>query len=229
MSLYPPFPLFTLIGFLVHASAMLAIAIRLLGRRSSRAVTYLGLGIAAYGIDFALIIILFFLFPNTLLKTELFAFIASVLVPFASLFLVLSMSAVNPAREKIGWAIFFIGGVAVIYSYLGVLQELQSGSIQYSYVHPAYPVIITQSQGLGGFFGAGLIGLFFLYHAARSSLFVQKRAAVIGCAAFLEALSSFYWMSSTPEVYIITHIVGALGSALVWAGFFLIRTPGESV
>ncbi|MEK7150820.1 MAG: hypothetical protein AAB783_01325 [Patescibacteria group bacterium] len=229
MPLYSPFPLFTLVGFTIHSVVMLSIAVRLLRRHSSRAVIYLGVGVLAYAVDFILITILFFLFPNTITKTHIFAFIASVLVPIGTLFLVLSVSAVNPRHEKIGWAVFILGCMSVWYSYSEVLLKLKDAmKIEYSYVHPAYPLAITQSQGIGGIVGTAIICLFFLYQAFQSTLIVRNRAIVIGVASFLLGVSSFYWMSSTPNMYLITHTVGPLGSIILAIGFFAFDMPRES-
>ena len=226
MSPYPPYPLFTFIGFLIHACAMLAISTRLLWRHTTKAITYLGIGVFAYAVDFSLITILFYFFPNNEIKIQIFVFIASVLVPFGTLFLLLSVLQIYRWRN-FDWLIFLTGAIVIVVLYRGTLTQLAGMPFSRAYLHPAYPDVITKNQGIGGLIGGGLVAVFFLWHAISSTIFVRRRALVLGIASLFLAISSLYWFAETQSVYIISHIMGPVGSILLFYGFFGIRSPDE--
>lgn len=222
----PPYPLFTFIGFLIHSVAMLLISIRLFSRHSTKAIFFLAAGVFAYAVDFSLITILFYLFPNTIAKTHIFIFIASVLVPVGTLFLLMSVMSVSPRWRSYSWVVFFIGFIAVFLLYILGLGRLQNApEITYSYIHPAYPASITQSQAVGGLIGGFSVGFFFLYHAFRTTLFVRRRAVILGIGSIMLGVSSLFWLSSEPIIYRVTHTIGPIGSILVALGFFAFQIP----
>jgi hypothetical protein len=226
MSPYPPYPLFTFIGFLIHACAMLAMSFRLLRHHTTKAITYLGIGVFVYAIDFSLITILFYFFPNTAIKTQAFVFIASALVPFGTLFLLLSVIQIYRWRN-FDWLIFLIGATVILIVYRDTLTQLAGTQFARAYLHPAYPNAITKNQAIGGSIGGGLVAVFFLWHAVSSTIFVRRRALILGIGSFFLAVSSLYWVAHTPSVYIFSHIIGPLGSILLFYGFFSFKSSDE--
>jgi hypothetical protein len=229
MSLYPPYPIFTAVGFIIHTLVFLSCSIPLLiKKRKTNAVLFLGIGVLAYAIDFFAITILFYFFPNNILKTHAFVFISSVLVPMGTVFLFMSALSISPKLQKLSWALFAIGFAFIMYSYIHVATDLEKVYVPgQSMVHPAYPAVTAQNQAYGGISGGVIFGLFFLYHAFWSTLLVRRRAIVIGLGSFLLGLSSYYWISSTDALYIASHAIGMIGSITILIGMRLMDVPNE--
>lgn len=228
MSYYPPYPVFTAVGFIIHTLVFFAISIPLLVKRKTSAVIFLGIGVLAYALDFLAIVVLFYFFPNNILKTHAFVFISSVLVPVGTVFLLMSALAISPKLQKWSWVLFVVGSAFIVYSYIQIATGLRDIYVPgQSMVHPAYPAATAQNQAFGGIGGGVIFGLFFLYHAFWSTLFVKYRAVVIGIGSFLLGLSSYYWISTNAALYITTHLIGIIGSLTVLIGFRFMDVHNE--
>lgn len=230
MSPYPPFPIFTAIGFLIHTIVFSAVGIRLLKPYRSFVFFLMGIATVLNVVNFAIIIILFYFFENTLTKTHIFIFNAVVLVPLAALVYVLSVIYFETKRGWLIGLLFAVGIIAILFSYSSILKTFtEVQPFEPAYVHPAYPKIITQSQGSGIISGI-LVGLFFMYHARRTTLFIKRRAVILGIGAILLGLSSLYWISTEPILYIAMNTIGPLGSLFLMLGVFFYAIPeGENI
>ena len=227
MSPYPPFPLFTLIGFAIHAIVFLAIAIRFLRRWQSESFIYLGCAAFADVINFVIVLTFFFAFPNTLTKANIFLFNALVIKPFVTIFGVMSLLTLSEKLKKFAWVFFGIAIIIVFFSYFQTFRLFQTERVEFAYVHPAYPIIATQSEMSGTIAGV-ILAIFFFYHAFASNLFIRTRAVVLGISMMLLGASSLYWVSSEPLLYISMHIIGPIGSLALAAGVFLFHPKTSS-
>src|SRR3989338_136574 len=227
MSPYPPYPLFTFVGFAIHAIVFLAIAIRFLRRWDSTAFIYLGCAALIDALNFVLVLVLFFAFPNTLIKANVFLFNALMIKPLVSIFAIMSLIALNEKFAKFVWAFFGLAMIVVLFSYVQTFARFQDQQIEFAYVHPVYPIIVTPSESsgsIGGFF----FSAFFFYHAFSGNLFIRRRAIVLGIAMAFLGISSLYWVSRGPLLYISMHIIGPMGSLILAAGVFLFRSRNTS-
>ncbi|MEK7150819.1 MAG: hypothetical protein AAB783_01320 [Patescibacteria group bacterium] len=224
MSPYPPFPLFTFIGFAIHALVFYAIGIRFLKRWNDKTFFLMGVGSFLDGVNFTIILVLFFLFPNSLAKSNIFLFNASIIVPFAVLSFVGALVYFWEHSRKFLPLYFIIGSVLNIYLFISTLEQFRAVPFEASYVHPAFPALIGQSQS-AGIISSVVIGLFFFYNAFLSTLFIKRRALILGFACILEAISTVYWTSSTPGVYIFTHTVGPIASLMIAYAIFAYAIP----
>jgi hypothetical protein len=227
MSPYPPFPVFTFIGFAIHSAVFLAIGVRfLLHSKGSRVFLLLGIASLLDTLNFITLLTLFFIFPNTIVKTQIFIFNATVTQSLVALMFILAVLYLETPLRRSLWGVFGVALVGIFYSYQSIFNIFMSTvPVEYAYVHPAYPAIITKSFVYGimsGFF----VGLFFLYHAFSSrALFVRNRGLVLGLGAGLLGISSVFWISHEPVLYISMHIIGPLGSLLVAYGVFAYAIP----
>lgn len=224
MSPYPPFPIFTFIGFAIHASVFCAVAFRFLRRWSEKTFFLLGIGALLDGINFTIILVLFFLFPNTIVKSFIFLFNSSVIVPSAVLFLVGALIYYGVHTRKFLMFYFIAGIVAILMLYWGTLDQFRSAPFEASFVHPAFPKLIGQNQS-AGIISSVVVAAFFFYNAFLSTLFVRRRALILGVACLLEAVSTLYWTSETAGMYLFTHSVGPIASLMIAYAIFAYEIP----
>jgi|GEM_PF-4253397 len=224
MSAYPPYPLFTLVGFLVHALAFSAISVHFLRKRKDKPFLYLDLATGVDAINFWLIIVLFYFFPNNETKTLLFFLNAFLWKPFVSIFALMSLVAVKEKFAHFAWVIFAVALVISAILFADVVGEFRTGASEYAFVHPAYPQIAAVNES-SGMVGAVAFCLFFLYHAFSQSLFVRRRSLVLAAAAATWGFSALYWTADTAQLYILTHAVGVVGSILASIGVLAFHGP----
>lgn len=227
MSPYPPFPVFTFIGFLIHFLVFFAMGVRLISHwKTSTVFLLLGLASLVDAVNFATILTLFFAFPNTIAKTYIFIFNATITQPTYALIYILGLLYFETRLRWSLLGIFIAGCIGIFYSYTTTLYTfLAMSHVEYAYVHPAYPALITKSY-MSGVVSGFLVGLFFLYHALSSrALFVRNRGIILGLGAWLLGVSSVFMISHEPVLYISMHIIGPLGSLLVAYGVFAYAIP----
>lgn len=177
----------------------------------------------ADALNFILIITLFFVLPNNIVKTNIFLFNALVVKPLVSIFAIMGLMTLSKKFAKFTWVLFALALVVVLFLYLQAFQKFQSLPMEFAYVHPAYPALVTQNEASGAIGGLLFAG-FFLYHAFHRTLFIRRRALVLALSMLLLGISSLYWVSEGPALYISMHIMGPLGSLLFAAGVFLFNT-----
>jgi len=223
MSPYPPFPIFTFIGFFIHLAVFFAIAVRFLKRWQSSTFMYLGCAALADSLNFLLVLVLFFAFPNTLTKANIFLFNALVIKPLVSIFAIMALMSLGKKTAKFAWVFFAIALAVVFLLYWQTFQKFQIPPVEFAYVHPVYPKLVTASEA-SGTVGAWVLAIFFLYHAFSGTMIMRRRALVLASAMFLLGISSLYWISVEPVLYILTHAIGPLGSLLLAAGIFMFQS-----
>jgi hypothetical protein len=224
MSAYPPYPIFTLVGFLVHALVFSAISLHFFGKRQIKSLLYLGIATGVDAINFWLLIVLFYFFPNNDIKTLIFFLNAFLLKPFVSIFALMSLISVKEKFARFAWAFFAVALVIVAILFADALGEFRATVPQYAFVHPAYPEIAAVHEG-SSVIGAISFCVFFLYHAFSQSLFVRHRALILAAAVATWGLGTFYWTAGTPQWYIVTHVVGVFGSVLAAIGVLMFHPP----
>ena len=206
----PPYPLFTFVGFLIHTVVFYAVGIRCSKRWNDKSFFLIGIGSLLNAINFNIILVLFFLFPNLLMKSYIFLFNASVIVPFGVLFFVGALVYYGKRSRAFLLPYLVIGGVLIGYLYLGTLEQFRNLPFESSYVHPSFPKLVGQNQSAGIISGL-VMSLFFFYNAFLSTLFIKRRALIFSAACLLLGASSLYWISLTPTLYISAHIIGSIG------------------
>jgi hypothetical protein len=220
----PPYPLFTFVGFFVHAVVFYAIGFHFLGKRMAKIFLFTGIGSVLYGINFTVILVLFFLFPNTVTKSYFFTVNAGIIVPAAVLFFLSGLVYYSGRTRRLLTPFLIVGFLLIGYFFWGTLRELRDMGIEPSYVHPAYPHLIAQSQ-FSGIISSFFFAIFFYYNAYLSTLFVKRRALLLGTGALFEGISTVYWVTTAPNVYLFTHIVGPIGSLLIALAVFWYEIP----
>lgn len=220
MSAYPPFPLFTFVGFLVHAVVFFAIGVRFLKRWQSTTFMYIGCAAIIDSLNFVLVLLFFFAFPNDSFKANVFLFNSVVIKPLVSIFAIMGLISLSERFSKLAWVFFAVALCALLLLYWQTFHQFQTQPVEFAYVHPVYPEIVTQSEA-SGVIGALAFAVFFLYQGFVGTLFIRKRALVLAAATFLLSFSAFYWVSTGPALYIATHTIGPIGSLLLAAGIFM--------